>query len=157
MSGQLGFQSVYMGPERWSVVPKLAHATDYEFRVTAQNVVGTSKPSARAVFTTEASKPGVMPKPIAHGAAAVTSVTLSFEPPKDDGGADVMGYIVEVRSPTAVLSHVFFFHFNKVEIRFVSVVEFWPQLFDPMFFRVTLQYHQQLSMYVDVRYGVKRT
>lgn len=64
--------------------------------VSASSSAGTSKMSAKAAHTTEASVPGAMPTPTLNGNATTNSITVTLKPPKEDGGAQVLGCIVEV-------------------------------------------------------------
>ena len=83
-----------------ATVRNLEQGTEYEFRVMAENQYGVSEP----LETQEAIKakppydpPGACNKPEVEDVTA-DSVTLSWNPPKNNGGAPIQGYIVEKRA-----------------------------------------------------------
>ncbi|ELT96018.1 hypothetical protein CAPTEDRAFT_139703, partial [Capitella teleta] len=76
-------------------VPGLKEGEEYEFRITAENKAGAgqpSKPSSSAKYD----KPG---KPDAPEITTTTekSVSLSWKPPSEDGGAEIFNYVIEYR------------------------------------------------------------
>ena len=73
-------------------VMNLKEATDYEFRILAENKAGIGEASEPAIFkVTPPSAPG---KPIISDIAA-DKATVTWTPPESDGGSKLLGYIVE--------------------------------------------------------------
>ncbi|XP_038816922.1 fibronectin type-III domain-containing protein 3A isoform X2 [Salvelinus namaycush] len=91
-----GFQPSYDGDELSCTVKNLHRSTKYKFRVAAYNTEGKSNPSQVAEFTTCPDRPGGPCRPVIRGRVLPDSFRLAWEPPKDDGGAEVTKYVVEI-------------------------------------------------------------
>jgi len=77
----------------------LVEGTMYEYRVLAENEAGVSKPSdTTGVFIARDpySKPGKPGTPTVKDMSKGT-VTVEWEAPENDGGAEISHYVVEVR------------------------------------------------------------
>lgn len=87
----------YPTPNTCYTVPDLREGNRYEFRVIAVNEAGPGKPSKPTEpITAETQRlkpsPPEAPKP---DRITKDSVTLSWRPPKSDGGAKIKGYIIQ--------------------------------------------------------------
>nr|XP_006823015.1 PREDICTED: titin-like [Saccoglossus kowalevskii] len=87
----------YTVSETTFVVDGLKKGNEYEFRISAENKAGIGKPSPPS-DTRIAKPPYDVPGP--PGTPTIkdskpTSLTLTWEPPEDDGGAKVTGYVIE--------------------------------------------------------------
>uniref|UniRef100_A0AAF5DMX8 non-specific serine/threonine protein kinase n=1 Tax=Strongyloides stercoralis TaxID=6248 RepID=A0AAF5DMX8_STRER len=74
----------------------LEHEQKYRFKITAKNVVGTSEPYITEPVT--AKDPFDVPSaPSTPEVTEITknSVSLEWNPPRDDGGSPITGYVVE--------------------------------------------------------------
>ncbi|XP_077340400.1 fibronectin type-III domain-containing protein 3A isoform X1 [Lithobates pipiens] len=91
-----GFKPKYNGDDLVFTVKNLRRSTKYKFRVIAYNAEGKSGPSEVVEFLTCPDKPGPPPKPSVKGKVHAQSVRIVWDPPKDDGGAPVTKYIVEM-------------------------------------------------------------
>ncbi|KAJ8416941.1 hypothetical protein AAFF_G00328190 [Aldrovandia affinis] len=90
-----GKDRIYPDPEYW--VPDLLHGCEYEFRVMAENEVGVGdcSPPSKPVF---AKDPVVPPSPPVLPVAVdktKESVTLSWQPPLNNGRGKIIGYLIE--------------------------------------------------------------
>uniref|UniRef100_A0A493TY77 Titin n=1 Tax=Anas platyrhynchos platyrhynchos TaxID=8840 RepID=A0A493TY77_ANAPP len=85
--------------DRQFTVGGLLEATEYEFRVFAENQTGLSRPrrTAMAVKTKLTYKPDKPVGPIVIESILKNSVVISWQPPEDDGGAMITNYIIEKR------------------------------------------------------------
>uniref|UniRef100_A0A8K9UN64 Fibronectin type III domain containing 3A n=1 Tax=Oncorhynchus mykiss TaxID=8022 RepID=A0A8K9UN64_ONCMY len=72
------------------------HTDEDEVRVAAYNTEGKSNPSQVAEFTTCPDRPGGPCRPVIRGRVLPNSFRLAWEPPKDNGGAEVTKYVVEI-------------------------------------------------------------
>ncbi|KAI8485779.1 Titin-like, partial [Branchiostoma belcheri] len=72
----------------------LLEGKEYEFRIFAHNAAGASKPSENSPFY-RAMDPVGVPKDVTVTAVTRASVSLHWFPPTTDGGARIIGYIVE--------------------------------------------------------------
>ena len=80
------------------VVKDLVEGEEYDFRITAENKVGRSKPVEADATVKPERKPEVPSSPVwPLTASDVTkdSVLLSWKPPTDDGGSALTGYIID--------------------------------------------------------------
>ncbi|HXW35177.1 MAG TPA: fibronectin type III domain-containing protein, partial [Acidimicrobiales bacterium] len=88
-----GTPSAIAGPDDTSAqVAGLTNGTEYYFVVTAVNGVGQSSPSSPVVNATPAAVPGAPTSPSASG--GISSATVSWTAPADDGGSPITGYDV---------------------------------------------------------------
>lgn len=85
-------------------VSGLTSDTEYTFRIKAVNAVGPSDPSPNSkwiktpqVMKESKNKPGPPRGPLEISGMTKTSFTIKWEPPEDDGGADIIEYIVEMK------------------------------------------------------------
>jgi len=93
----------YPTPNTNYKVPGLIEGARYEFRVSALNEAGPSKPSKPSnsiVAQVQKNLPGPpeVPRPDRIGK---TNVTLSWRPPTNDGGSKIKGYFLEIRQKDA--------------------------------------------------------
>ncbi|XP_051934324.1 fibronectin type-III domain-containing protein 3A isoform X4 [Hippocampus zosterae] len=91
-----GFQPSYDGDELSCCVRNLHRSTKYKFRVAAYNSEGKSNPSPVVEFITKPDRPGYPSKPVVKGKVLPNSFKMAWEPPKENGGADVTKYVVEM-------------------------------------------------------------
>jgi titin len=85
--------------QREFAVKDLIEGSDCEYRVLAENKAGQSKPSettGRFIAKNPFEEPG-KPEPPVVDEVKETSVALSWQPPKSDGGSPITNYIVEYR------------------------------------------------------------
>ncbi|KAK7507540.1 hypothetical protein BaRGS_00001475, partial [Batillaria attramentaria] len=79
-------------------VKNLKEGEDYQFRICAQNAIGRSKP-VEMEGTVKPSRPietpGAPRGPLVAKNEGRDSVSLSWQPPLDDGGSPITGYIVD--------------------------------------------------------------
>lgn len=99
-----GFQPSYDGEELSCTVKNLHRSTKYKFRVAAYNSEGKSNPSQVVEFITNPDKPGSPCRPVIRGRVLPNSFKMAWEPPKDDGGAAVTKYVVELSEGLSGLS-----------------------------------------------------
>lgn len=86
-------------------VPKLKEGQSYEFRVMAENAIGISEPievEAPVVAKNPYDIPGVTSTPIVVNRDR-KHIELKWDPPMDDGGAPILGYIVERKEPESTV------------------------------------------------------
>uniref|UniRef100_A0A803JC11 Titin n=1 Tax=Xenopus tropicalis TaxID=8364 RepID=A0A803JC11_XENTR len=83
-------------PDTYFKTTNLEEGIEYEFRVYAENIVGTGKPSkvSECYCARDPCDPPGCPEPIIVTRSAIT---LSWKKPEYDGGSMITGYIVEKR------------------------------------------------------------
>ncbi|KAM5289289.1 fibronectin type-III domain-containing protein 3A [Ctenodactylus gundi] len=91
-----GFKPKYDGEDLAYTVKNLRRSTKYKFKVIAYNSEGKSNPSEVVEFTTCPDKPGVPVKPSVKGKIHSHSFKITWDPPKDNGGAPINKYVVEM-------------------------------------------------------------
>lgn len=91
-----GFKPKYNGDDLSCTVKNLRRSTKYRFRVAAYNSEGTSNPSEATEFCTCPDRPGAPYRPAVKGKVHANNFKMIWEPPKEDGGAPVTKYIVEM-------------------------------------------------------------
>ncbi|XP_077578589.1 fibronectin type-III domain-containing protein 3A isoform X2 [Stigmatopora nigra] len=91
-----GFQPSYNGEELSFTVQNLHRSTKYRFRVAAYNSEGKSNPSSVVEFVTDPDRPGCPSRPVAKGKVLPTSFKLAWDPPRENGGAQVTKYVLEL-------------------------------------------------------------
>ena len=97
--------SFVSSPSTSHVVTGLTNGTEYHFRVRARNAAGDSAQSAVAGPhrpRTTPGKPGTV-----TGTPSNTEVTLAWAPPSNNGGAEIVDYIVEYTSDNGTTTQVF--------------------------------------------------
>ncbi|KAM4700948.1 fibronectin type-III domain-containing protein 3A isoform 1-T1 [Discoglossus pictus] len=91
-----GFKPKYNGDDLTYTVRNLRRSTKYKFRVIAYNSEGKSSPSDVVEFVTCPDKPGAPSKPSVKGKVHAQNFRIVWEPPKDNGGATITKYVVEM-------------------------------------------------------------
>ncbi|KAF4789540.1 fibronectin type III domain containing 3A [Turdus rufiventris] len=91
-----GFKPKYDGDDLTYTVKNLRRSTKYKFRVIAYNSEGKSSPSETVEYITCPDKPGVPSKPAVKGKIHAQSFRIIWDPPKDNGGAAINTYVVEM-------------------------------------------------------------
>ncbi|XP_076453878.1 fibronectin type-III domain-containing protein 3A-like isoform X4 [Babylonia areolata] len=91
-----GFIPVYNGPNLSYPLRHLRRNTEYRFRLSAKNDEGPSKWSDTVTFRTLPDRPLAPCKPQIKGKVLSHAFRITWEPPTDDGGADISKYIVEL-------------------------------------------------------------
>lgn len=91
--------SDYLLKDQNYVVHSLLTGHEYEFRVRAKNAAGFSKPSSNSNRFKLKGKFGVPSPPLAPKIVKVGKnyVDLIWEPPQNDGGSRITGYVIEKR------------------------------------------------------------
>ncbi|KAG9491829.1 hypothetical protein GDO78_000368 [Eleutherodactylus coqui] len=91
-----GFKPKYNGDDLTFTVMNLRRSTKYKFRVIAYNSEGKSSPSEVVEFVTLPDRPGAPSKPSVKGKVHAQNVRIVWDPPKDNGGATITKYNVEI-------------------------------------------------------------
>ncbi|KAL8559262.1 hypothetical protein ACOMHN_040386 [Nucella lapillus] len=91
-----GFMPVYNGPNLVYSLRHLRRNTEYKYRLSAKNDEGLSKWSDTVTFKTLPDRPAPPCKPQIKGKVLSHAFKITWEPPNDDGGADISKYIVEL-------------------------------------------------------------
>ncbi|XP_063808083.1 fibronectin type-III domain-containing protein 3A isoform X5 [Pseudophryne corroboree] len=91
-----GFKPKYNGDDLTFTVRNLRRSTKYRFRVIAYNSEGKSSPSEVVEFLTCPDKPGPPSKPTVKGKVHAQSIRIVWDAPKDNGGATITKYVVEI-------------------------------------------------------------
>ncbi|KAK1899782.1 Fibronectin type-III domain containing protein 3A [Dissostichus eleginoides] len=99
-----GFQPSYDGDELSCTVKNLHRSTKYKFRVAAYNSEGKSNPSPVVEFITNPDRPGSPCRPVIRGRVMPNSFKMTWEPPKESGGAEITKYVVELSEGLSGLS-----------------------------------------------------
>lgn len=88
-----GFRAIYSGPNLSFLAQNLERVHEYRFRLIASNSEGESKPSPDVVYSTAAALPATPVLTFAVRTSTSITVTITHT---DDGGAAILGYLVEV-------------------------------------------------------------
>lgn len=91
-----GFKPKYDGEDLAYTVKNLRRSTKYKFKVIAYNSEGKSSPSEVVEFSTCPDKPGVPAKPSVKGKVHSHGFKITWDPPRDNGGAPINKYVVEM-------------------------------------------------------------
>jgi hypothetical protein len=96
--GQGGdFQRAYTGALCSAAIGGLASGLPYRFRLRALNSEGSSLWSPVNTATTSATTPS-SPVGLAALGTTRTSISLAWRPPSNDGGSDVLNYLVQLQA-----------------------------------------------------------
>ncbi|XP_035265119.1 fibronectin type-III domain-containing protein 3A-like [Anguilla anguilla] len=91
-----GFKAKHNGDELSFTVKNLRRSTTYRFRLLAANPEGRSQPSVAVEFSTCPDKPSSPGQPAVKGRVLPTSLHVSWDAPKDDGGSEITQYVLEM-------------------------------------------------------------
>ncbi|XP_028923415.1 fibronectin type-III domain-containing protein 3A-like [Ornithorhynchus anatinus] len=91
-----GFQPRHNGEELSCTLKNLRRCTLYRLRVFAHNNEGKSGPSEVTECTTCPERPGPPARPTVRGKIHAHSVKVTWDPPRDDGGAEISKYVLEI-------------------------------------------------------------
>ncbi|XP_077516049.1 fibronectin type-III domain-containing protein 3A-like isoform X2 [Amblyomma americanum] len=95
---QHGFLAAYNGPDTKFTCTRLVRKTEYRFRLVAHNEEGASAPSRVGVLETLADRPGRPSRPSPKGRVHSNHFVATWDAPKDDGGAPVTQYCLQIDS-----------------------------------------------------------
>ncbi|CAF1622355.1 unnamed protein product [Adineta ricciae] len=90
------FRNKYTGPLCNYTVTDLFRNTEYKFRLAAHNQEGQSNYSATVTYKTLPDRPDPPAKPRIKGQLQATQCRIVWDPPRDDGGADIQQYHLEL-------------------------------------------------------------
>ncbi|CAF1284500.1 unnamed protein product [Rotaria sordida] len=90
------FRNKYAGPLVTYTVTDLYRNTEYKFRLAAHNQEGQSSYSQIATYKTKPDRPDPPAKPRIKGQIQATQCHLVWDPPRDNGGADIQQYHLEL-------------------------------------------------------------
>lgn len=90
-----GFKPKQNSEDLTCTLRNLRRNTSYKFRVFAVNSEGRSCPSDIVEYTTSPDKPGPPCKPSTKGKIHAHSVKVMWDVPKDNGGSEVIKYVLE--------------------------------------------------------------
>ncbi|XP_053404660.1 fibronectin type-III domain-containing protein 3A-like isoform X3 [Mercenaria mercenaria] len=91
-----GFIPVYNGPLLSHRINGLRRNKEYKFRLAARNEEGSSKWSDIVAYKTLPARPDPPSKPQIKGKIHPHFFRITWDPPKDEGGAEITKYIVEL-------------------------------------------------------------
>ncbi|XP_023720890.1 fibronectin type-III domain-containing protein 3A isoform X3 [Cryptotermes secundus] len=91
-----GFLPVYNGKDLHYVCEGLRRHTEYWFRLRAHNEEGPSRWSDEVCYRTLPDQPAAPPRPTVKGRIHAQTFKMKWDPPSDQGGADVTTYILEL-------------------------------------------------------------
>lgn len=91
-----GFLPVYSGTDRSYMCTGLHRATDYRFRLRCETVDGQGPWSVEVTYRTLPERPGPPGRPTSRGRIHSRAFRLRWDPPTDDGGANVDCYTLEL-------------------------------------------------------------
>lgn len=93
-----GYLNVYNGPDCIYECCQLRRATLYCFRLRAENETGASAWSNEVSYKTSPERPGRPGKPYAKGKIHGNHFRVRWDPPTDNGGAEIQRYFLEINS-----------------------------------------------------------
>ena len=85
-------------------IDDLSEGHEYEFRVCAENEAGIGEPSettGKFIAKNPYDVPGQPEAPVVSE-LSVESATLTWQPPTSDGGADIVSYVVEMKTGSSI-------------------------------------------------------
>lgn len=91
-----GFLPVYSGPDCAYVCDRLRRATEYRFRLRCETADGKGPWSPEVSYSTLPERPGPPGRPAPRGKIHSRAFRLRWDPPADDGGAEVHTYTLEI-------------------------------------------------------------
>ncbi|XP_076435428.1 fibronectin type-III domain-containing protein 3A-like [Babylonia areolata] len=91
-----GFIPVYNGSNLSCSLKELRCNTQYKFRLAVKNEEGISKWSEVVTFGTVPGVPAAPSRPQVKGRVTAHTFALTWDCPKDDGGADITMYVLEL-------------------------------------------------------------